>query len=413
MEANKDNDTNKDKETKLDSESKKETKEVINTIKVNKADLIKSREKSDKASDEKAVIRNKRNKKKKIKKILMIVALSIVGLIIVSVVGVFLVFHHYYKKLDYDDGDKEFITTEYTPDGDLLASDSDPNLILSADEALLENLQNNSTPVMFSDDVYNILLIGQDSRDKYTLGRSDSMIIVSINQKTDEIIMTSIMRDVYTAIPGVGNARINAAYAYGGPELLIDTIQQNFKIKIDSYVSVNFYSFMDVVDAVGGVEMTVSDAEIKVLNYYVEEINELEGLPKNDGKLNKGGTYVLTGKQALGYSRIRYVGNADYERTERQRKVLEAVFYKSKSLGLSKLNDMLEEILPEVLTNIEESEMLSLIVNFTTDYKDYDIKQCRVPYDGTYSGLVIDGAQVLGIDFKSNISNMRRDIYGD
>lgn len=352
-------------------------------------------------------------KKKDVKKILMIVALSIVGLIFVLVVGAFLLFHHYYKKLNFDDGDVEFKTTEYTPDEESLASDSDAELIESADAALRENLENNSTPVMFSDDVYNILLIGQDSRDKYTLGRSDSMIIVSINKKTDEIIMTSIMRDIYTTIPGVGNARINAAYAYGGADLLIDTIQANFKIKIDSYVAVNFYSFMDVVDAVGGVEISVSDAEVRVLNSYVEEINELEGLPKNDGKLDKGGTYVLTGKQALGYSRIRYVGNADYERTERQRRVLEAVINKSKKLSLSKLNDLLEEVLPEVLTDIEEGQMLSLVLNFTTDYKDYDIKQCRVPYDGTYSGLTIDGADVLGIDFQTNINNLRRDIYGE
>ncbi|MGN0435346.1 MAG: LCP family protein [Wujia sp.] len=352
-------------------------------------------------------------KKKDIKKILMIVALSIVGLIFVLVVGAFLLFHHYYKKLNYDNGDIDFKTTEYTPDGESLASDSDAELIESADAALRANLENNSTPIMFSDDVYNILLIGQDSRDKYTLGRSDSMIIISINKKTDEIIMTSIMRDIYTTIPGVGNARINAAYAYGGADLLIDTIQANFKIKIDSYVAVNFYSFMNVVDAVGGVEITVSDAEVRVLNSYVEEINELEGLPKNDGKLDKGGTYVLTGKQALGYSRIRYVGNADYERTERQRRVLEAVIDKSRNLSLTKLNNLLEEVLPEVLTDIEEGEMLSLILNFTTDYKDYDIKQCRVPYDGTYSGLTIDGADVLGIDFQTNIDNLRRDIYGE
>ncbi len=354
-------------------------------------------------------------KRLRVWKIVLIVLIVILALLIIAFIAGRLLFHHYYGKLNYDGGDLEMVTTETTPDDDINpeATDSDAEQIADVEEQIRQNMEDNSIPLMFSEDVYNILLIGQDSRDRNTLGRSDSMIIVSINRRTEQIVMTSIMRDCYVYIPDCGYGRINAAYAYGGSDLLIKTIESNFKIQIDSYVSVNFYSFMDVVDAVGGVEITVSDAEVKALNNSVQELNQLEGLPADTDKLSGGGTYILNGKQALGYSRIRYVGNSDYERTERQRRVLGEVFNSMKDCSLSEMNDVLNMVLPEVTTDIEEGEMFSLLINTTTKYKNYDLVQYRVPYDGTIQDLTINGAMVLGIDLPENIANMRRDIYGE
>lgn len=356
-----------------------------------------------------------KQKKKKVWRVILNGLIVILVLLIIALLAVRIVFHYFYGKLNYDDGNMEMVTTETMPDEDINpeATDSDAEQIADVEEQIRQNMENKSIPLMFSEDVYNILLVGQDSRDKNTLGRSDSMIIVSINRRTEEIIMTSIMRDSYVYIPDCGYSRINAAYAYGGPNLLIDTIESNFKIQIDAYVAVNFYSFMDVVDAVGGVEITVSDAEVKVLNNYVQELNKLEGLPEDTDKLSRGGTYRLNGKQALGYSRIRYVGNADYERTERQRRVLSEVFKNMKDCSLSELNDVLNIVLPELTTDIAEGEMFSLLLDTTTKYKNYDLKQYRVPYDGTIQNLTINGAMVLGIDLPENIANMRRDIYGE
>ena len=369
------------------------------------------------------VMSEKKEKKVKEKKPLttrekiLIALIVIVVILLLAGVSVFLVFHHYYSKLKFDDGkgNLELITTEYVPDEevDVIASDSDAELVETVEQELMENLEDESSPIMFSDDVYNILLIGNDSRDKNTLGRSDSMIIVSINRKTEEIIMTSIMRDSYVAIPGYWSSRINAAYAFGGPDLLINTIESNFKINIDKYVAVNFYSFMDAVDAVGGVEITVSDAEVGVMNNYIEELNKLNGQASGTDRLSKGGTYNLNGKQALAYSRVRYVGNADYERTERQRRVLETMFNKVKDSGISELTDLLNAVLPETLTNISESEMLGLLIDFPTKYNKYNIKQCRVPCDGTIQNLVIGGAMVLGIDLNANIQYLHQNIYGE
>lgn len=355
-----------------------------------------------------------KKQKRQIKLILLKILLIFLIVLCTAVIGVVIVFHHYYSKMNIDKGNIDMVTTEFVEeDIDPNATDSDADLILSVDEQLKQNLEDSSTELMFSDNVYNILLIGNDSRDKNTLGRSDSMIIVSINKSTKEIILTSIMRDSYVYIPGHWNTRINAAYALGGPDLLIETIETNFKVKIDSYVAVNFFSFMDAVDAVGGVEIEVSNAEANVLNTYIAELNYLEGLPEGTDMLYGGGTYKLNGKQALAYSRIRYVGNADFDRTGRQREVLEKMMNSMRTASLSELNNVLNVVLPQVTTDISEGEMFTLLLDTTTTYKDYAIKQYRVPYDGTYQNLTIDGAAVLGLDLMTNINYLHRDIYGD
>ena len=171
--------------------------------------------------------------------------------------------------------------------------------------------------------VKNVLLIGTDGRTASDRGRSDTMILLSINSKTDEIFLTSLMRDSYVDISGYGWNKLNAAYSFGGPELLIDTIQRNFDVKVTDYIAVNFNAFAAVVDAVDGVEINVSDSEAEAINQILhDEVNELMGDAIDSDYLSSGGKYKLNGKQALSYARIRYVGNADFERTERQREVL-------------------------------------------------------------------------------------------
>lgn len=341
-------------------------------------------------------------KKKKLLKIILIILIVLVSLAIIGILAAYLVFHHYYSKMNIDEGDNiNYVTTEYVEDDiNPNATDSDAELIADVEEELRRNLEDKSTPIMFSEHVYNILLIGNDSRDRNTLGRSDSMIILSINEESHEIILTSIMRDCYVAIPGYGNNRINAAYAWGGPDLLIQTIEENFKIKIDTYIGVNFFTFKDAVDILGGVDVTVDDTEAQLINKGVE-----------GSKLMGGGTYRLNGDQALYYSRIRYYGNADYQRTERQRTILNQMFKQVRGCSLSELNNLLNALLPEVTTNIKEGELITLLLDFYSNYKDYDILQCRVPCDGTIQDLVINGAMVLGVDFQANINYMRENIY--
>lgn len=270
-----------------------------------------------------------------------------------------------------------------------------------------------SHSLMSSSSVRNILLIGTDSRGE-DRGRSDSMILLSINSKTNTINMVSLMRDTYVDVPGYGGCKLNAAYSYGGPELLMDTIEENFCIEIDDYVTVNFLSFASIVDAVGGVEIEVSDSEAEAINVLLDS-NEgvsMFGQPDESDYLDGAGTYKLNGKQALCYSRLRKVGNADFERTERQRKVLSGIMKNVSSLNPLKLGSVAGEALPSITTNMSKGSMYLLSLRLPSFVIGYDIEQLRIPAEDTYWGSDIDGQSVLEIDTDANIDLIEKELYG-
>ena len=271
-----------------------------------------------------------------------------------------------------------------------------------------------SHSVMSSSKVRNILLIGTDSRGE-DRGRSDSMILLSINSKTNKINMVSLMRDTYVQVPGYGGCKLNAAYSYGGPELLMDTIEENFYIEIDDYVTVNFMSFANIVDAVGGVEIEVNDSEADAINVLLDskEGVSMFGQPDEDDYLNGGGTYKLNGKQALCYSRLRKVGNADFERTERQRKVLSGILKNAATLNPLKIGSVAGDALPSMTTNLSKGSMYLLSLRLPLFLIGYDIEQLRIPAEDTYWGSDIDGESVLEIDFDANIDMIKKDLYDE
>jgi len=293
-----------------------------------------------------------------------------------------------------------------------VGSDSPQSEIDALDKSILDNLQKNSTDIAYDKDVLNILLIGCDARSRTGPSRSDSMIIMSINRKKGTLVMTSLMRDIYLRIPGRQNNRLNAAYAFGGPKLLLETIKENFQIDIAKYISVNFFSFVDIIDELGGVTVDLSDAECRSMNGYIHEINDLEGWPVEDGKLYEGGKGIhLNGKQALAYSRVRYVGNADFERTERQRIVMDEVIKKLKSMSVAELYGILEKFLPMVTTNLTKGELFSLLLSAPA-IKNYPVSESRIPAGGTYKYMTIRKMSVLGIDFEENTRLIHSRIYG-
>ena len=207
--------------------------------------------------------------------------------------------------------------------------------------------------------VKNILLLGTDERVSGETSRSDAIIVLSINENRKKIVMTSILRDSYVEIPGYGKNRINHAYQMGGAALMIQTIENNFKIPIDSYAKVDFFSFMGIIDKLGGVPITVTQEELGYLNGYIAEINTLQGLPVNDGQLAQAGNYQLNGKQALAYSRIRYIGT-DFARTERQRTVLDGLFQQLKTASPKELYEVAATILPDITTNIGNMDLTKM-----------------------------------------------------
>ena len=251
--------------------------------------------------------------------------------------------------------------------------------------------------------VRSILLIGTDTRDlSEERGRSDSMILVTLNSRTKEIGLSSFMRDAYVTIPGRGENKLNAAYSYGGPELLMDTIEQNYDVSVDDYVCVTFAGFAGIIDSFGGIEMTVSDAEAEQINVILQsEVNALMGDDPLDDFLSGGGTYILDGKQALSYARIRKVGNADFERTSRQREVMQKLMQGAKSRLVKAVPEMMDAALPHVATNMSTFELylLSLRVPLLLGY---DTAQLQIPADGTWSARNYGGQDVLVVDFGAN-----------
>lgn len=260
--------------------------------------------------------------------------------------------------------------------------------------------------------VKNVLLIGTDSRGE-DRGRSDSMILLSINSKTNTISLVSFMRDTYVQIPGYGEDRLNAAYSQGGPELLMDTIEENFYIEIDDYVTVNFISFANIVDSVGGVEIEVTEEEADAINVLLDssEGHSFFGTPDESDYLDGAGKYMLNGKQALCYSRLRYVGNADFERTERQRIVLTEMIKKAVKMNPLKLSTTASDILPSMNTNMSRLDMYLMSLRLPTFVLGYDIEQLRIPADNTYSGIDVDGKSVLEVDIDANLDIIEDKLY--
>ena len=260
--------------------------------------------------------------------------------------------------------------------------------------------------------VRNILLIGTDSRGSEQ-GRADSIILVSISKQNHTVTLTSLLRDSYVSIPGHGTDKLNAAYAYGGATLLMDTVVNNFNIAVDDYVCIGFAGFVHLVDAFGGVEITLSDREAQAVNEILHnEVNGIMGDPADADYLSGGGTYLLNGKQALSYSRIRYVGNADFERTQRQRTVLTGLLHRAGHLGYSGISAILSNVLPDMTTNMSSGKLYLLSLTLPDKLLRYEMQSLRLPADGTYSDQYApNGAMVLAVDFDANLTLYRHAVY--
>ena len=323
----------------------------------------------------------------------------------------FAILQGYLNKIQYDPGITS-IRTDVTPEMENAAATDSPQIDIEAlEQAAMHNLFNSPDLPAGSDSVFHVLLIGTDNRTSGAVGRSDSMVLISVNKNTSAVIATSLLRDIYLQIPDIGwSDRLNTAYAYGGASLLLKTIQENFKIDVSKYIAVDFFAFIEIIDALGGVTIEIDDSEINTANGYIQEINELTGLHPDDGKLVSGGLQLLNGKQALAYSRIRYVGNADFGRTDRQRVVLQILFETVQSCSIGQLSDLLNVFLPEVTTNLTRSELTTLLFAVPA-ISDYSFESWYIPVEGSYSYLTIRGMSVLGIDFNANISELQKRIH--
>lgn len=244
--------------------------------------------------------------------------------------------------------------------------------------------------------VTNVLLIGTD-RVEDGLQRSDTMMLVSIDNKTKKVKLTSFLRDLYVEIPTVGKTKLNASYSNGGAALTMQTIENNFRVNVDQFVSIDVDSFAEMIDKMGGIEVNITQAE-------ADEMNRVKHANMS------AGTNHMRGTLALYYSRIRII-DSDFGRTNRQRKVIGCMVDKLKTKNPIELSSLLHDYMGYVTTNLSDGEMLSLIAN-AGSLMNYPIETMHVPESGMYEDKRIDGADVLVPDLEANSKALREFIYG-
>lgn len=313
---------------------------------------------------------NKRKRKKHTKLILLI---ELVLILIAIAVGIIVLLYSKINKPDWDDG--KVYTNELTDD-------------------------NMSRYI-------NIALFGVDSRanDLTKNTRSDSIMIASINKYTNKIKLLSLYRDTYVFIPEHGYTKLNHAYAYGGPKLAIETINRNFDMNITDYITVNFSALTDVIDALGGVTINVTSEELNEVNRYAKDVARING--REWTKIEKAGEQTLTGVQATGYSRVRYLKGGDYARAGRQRTVIDAIIKKARHSGPKKLYNAADCFLPQIATSLSGTEFARLVSFFPL----YNIEsQDGFPFDKT-NKTINKAAVVVCNTLPSNVKKLHEYLF--
>lgn len=265
----------------------------------------------------------------------------------------------------------------------------------------------NESELYYSDDVTNILLLGVDAREGETVSRSDTMILVSIDRAHKKIKMTSFLRDSYVEIPENGWNKLNAATVKGGVELLMNTLEYNFKIKIDNYMLVDFVAFEELIDALGGVTVEVTEKEANYLNRTWQQWS----LTGNPLTFESGEAVDLNGEEALMFCRIRKL-DSDFYRTERQRRVIASVKDKIMSNPLN-VFDIAETVLPLVETDLSTGSTMSLGIGAVTSYLKYDMAQMGIPADGTWHSERKSCGDSLVFSIEENAGILKDFIYFD
>ncbi|MDD2427231.1 MAG: LCP family protein [Eubacteriales bacterium] len=248
-------------------------------------------------------------------------------------------------------------------------------------------------PVFREDKVWNVLLIGSDAADGGAYGRSDAMILMTVNEKTGNIHLTSLMRAIYVSIPNEPDPRyannyspnymLNAAHTWGGPELLLKTVQRNFRVDVPKYVAVDFNGFTEVIDAIGGVTINLTQAEASYLGM-------------------SAGPQWMNGAKALEYSRIRKL-DSDFYRMGRQRTVIAAIIDKMRTVDVVTLAKTAEAIAPSLSTNYSRGELLGIISRAPT-YQKYGMDELMLPVEEYDAMVYINGMEMYNIDWSRNIN---------
>ncbi len=331
------------------------------------------------------------------------ILIGVLSFVLVAGGGIYLVIHYYYNQMNYQSDDEVVEKRE-----EIFDEDENIDNLKEIDPSSIQ--LDSATQADKTEEVINILLCGEEAIGD-DRGRTDSIMIATINQKDNRLSLTSIMRDTYVKIPGFSDNKINAAYHNGGMKTLIETIKENFGITVDGYVLVNFDSFEKIIDALGGVDIELSSEEASYLNrtnYISNPANRHVSIGINH----------MNGNQALGYSRVRYVnkdGNVgDFARTLRHRTVMTAIYKKMMSKSTLELVAMIPDILPLLTTNIKKADLINyLTAGVSVREKNSKLRTLNVPIEGCYKiTRVRTMSVVLASPLDANVKKMHKFIYG-
>ncbi|MCR4556197.1 MAG: LCP family protein [Saccharofermentans sp.] len=308
---------------------------------------------------------------------------------------------------------KEYLLNKITYE--TKAPDASITIVNEKGETVLLNEVTQTTRFEYIQDepIKNYLLIGIDSRSSYynesgTGERSDVICVMSVDKKAGTIKLISVARDSYALFPGYENFyKINASMSWGGPDLLVETVESCLRINIDGYAYVNFSHMADIVDAVGGVYVDMTPGEVSVANDYIESMN-----PYAERIYNYGEDTWLNGIQAVAYARIRYVGNGDFERMERQIEVLRSILDQYMRLSATDKLAAMDDVLEAIVTDIDKNEIQKMAFEFLPSVKNLEMQYLQLPIEGCYNCGIYGDEWSERINWNAMVPYVQQFLYG-
>nr|WP_296266124.1 LCP family protein [uncultured Merdimonas sp.] len=290
-------------------------------------------------------------------------------------------------------------------------------VILASKMSKIETTKLDAEKLNISDEVehetgyVNVALFGLDSRDN-NLGegnRSDTIMIASLNRETKEVKLVSVYRDTLLELDDGSFNKANAAYSFGGPEAAISMLNRNLDMNIEKYVTVNFNALVDVIDALDGLDLHLTEEEVVHMNNYCVETSKVTGKDYERIEPEVEGDYHLNGVQAVSYARIRYTAGGDFTRAERQRTVLQLIGEKAQSMSISTINKIIDQVFPQISTNFTLAEMVS----YASDLTDYKVGETKgFPEDNTTDTLNEVGSVVIPNSLSQSVQELHQFLFG-
>lgn len=357
-------------------------------------------------------MKNAKTRKKK----LLIAIISIIGVLAIIFAAGYGFYHSKISLINFSDGKWSGTIDENESGVQGDSADMDKATANLKEQDIIEA----QGGIYSSKNVFNVLLIGTDERSENfsTNARGDTCMLLSINKDDGSIKLVSFERGMGVPIlDGQFKGQydwLTHTFRYGGADLMMREIQECFKVEVNRYVRVNLSTFIDGIDAIGGVDINLTQAEADYINYpkgtYAQyHIQEMK--IENEVQEVTAGINHLNGATAMLYARCRYIDN-DWGRVKRQQKVIQAAMNQVKSLGVNELNDMLNTILPLVQTNLKESEISSLLLS-APKFLNAQIESMTLPQQGTYGSMTgMGGRKLFAADFETNSKILHKFIYG-